>query len=69
MDKSTDNIYTAYIRRIRNDNKRNYATRYYAWLREGEHGEPPERGGLSAMAAQSVRMEFRRLHLPNGCAT
>jgi len=59
-----DNRYIAYIRRIRNMAKRDYAQRYYTWLCAGSIGEPPERGGLSYMAAQAVRMEFTQLHLP-----
>ena len=52
---------SAYIRRIRNANKRAYALAYYSWLmRDPAHEEqdPPERGKLSYMAAQAVRMEL-----------
>ena len=47
----------AYIRRIRNAAKRDYATRYWAWLsRAGPHPDEPEE--LSYMAAQAVRLQL-----------
>ena len=49
-----------YIRSVRNALKKDYATRYWAFLSaggsSGENG--PDRGKLSAMAAQSVRLEL-----------
>ena len=45
----------AYIRSLRNPAKRDYAARYLAWL-ERQDGPEPERGQISYMAAQAVRL-------------
>lgn len=49
-----------YIRRIRNANKKLFAMRYMAYLRNGG-GRLPDRGSLSLMAEQAVRYEINRL--------
>lgn len=48
-----------YVHRIRNQRKRAYAAAYWRFLR-GVDPEP-ERGELSVMAAQAVRMELREI--------
>lgn len=48
-----------YVKSIRNNFKRSYATRYRDWLLAGERGAAPEPTGLTPMAAQAVRL---RLH-------
>jgi hypothetical protein len=51
----------AYIKAIRNDAKRRYATDYLAYLQHG--GGEPERDayGLTYMAAQAVRANLAQL--------
>jgi hypothetical protein len=44
-----------YIKRIRDANRKAYATAFWAWIQAGEQGSEPERNGLSYMAAQAVR--------------
>lgn len=51
-----------FIRGIRNPGKKDYAQRYSAWLHGGQKGLEPERGKLSGMAAQSVRLNLHALH-------
>lgn len=51
---------------IRNKAKRDYAFAYIAWLRNGAEGLEPERGKLSYMAAQAVRMEIDAMKLWEG---
>jgi hypothetical protein len=53
---------TAYAKRMRNPAKRDYALRYIAWLaaggtNDGRTPEPRYAPGLSAMAAQAVRIK------------
>lgn len=48
----------AYIGRIRNLRKREYAKSYWLYLRYG--GVQPSRGELSYMAAQAVRITLDR---------
>jgi hypothetical protein len=50
-----------YIRRIRSERKRTYAAYYLNWCRHGKRSSEPERGELSAMAAQAVRLEIDRI--------
>jgi len=60
---------TGYIARIRNAKKQAYAVRYAAWLAVGgddSGSNPPDRGKLSVMAAQAVRMELCELFLAAG---
>lgn len=47
----------AYIRAIRNTAKRQYAIAYRYFLTDGTN-EEPDRGKLSYMAAQAVRLEL-----------
>lgn len=49
-----------YVRRIRNSDKRWYASTYLAYAL-GEQGEPSRPAGLSYMAAQAVRMEINEI--------
>lgn len=51
-----------YIRSIRNPTKKLYARRYDAWLCAGAVGPEPERGTLSYMAAQAVRITLHQIH-------
>jgi hypothetical protein len=51
----------SYIKRIKNKAKKDYAQRYYTWKLKGEKGEEPDRGSLSAMGAQAVRMQLEDL--------
>lgn len=48
---------------IRNKAKRDYAFAYIAWLKNGAVGYEPERGRLSYMAAQAVRMTIDGMKL------
>lgn len=48
----------SYIRRIHSEKKRVYAAYYLNWCRHGKRGSEPERGNLSAMAAQAVRLKI-----------
>ena len=52
-----------YANLIRNSQKRAYANRYIAWIVEGCVGLEPERGRLSYMAAQSVRLDINGMGL------
>jgi hypothetical protein len=55
----------AFIHRIRNIHKRDYALDYLRWWTEG--GREPERpDGLGYMGAQAVRMQIEAI-LPRGC--
>lgn len=47
-----------YLNLIRNKPKRCYGFLYLAWLREGATGPDPERGTLSVLGAQAVRMQL-----------
>ena len=50
-----------YGNRIRNKAKRDYFWRYLAYLKyldNGGQGLPPDRGNISCMAAQAVRMNI-----------
>jgi len=47
-----------YLNLIRNAAKRRYGFAYLAWLNGGAVGDEPERGALSYMAAQAVRIEL-----------
>ena len=48
----------AYVQSIRNRAKQDYA-KAYAWhLKQGEVGDSPDRGKLSYMAAQAVRLRL-----------
>lgn len=47
-----------YARSLRNPAKRRYAYDYIAWLRSGQEGDEPERGELSYIAAQGVRLNL-----------
>ena len=47
-----------YLNLIRNKPKRCYGFLYLAWLREGATGLEPQRGTLSVMGAQAVRMQL-----------
>ena len=48
---------------IRNKAKRDYFWRYLAYLQNGAEGLSPERGTLSYMGAQAVRMALDDFHL------
>lgn len=50
-----------YANLIRNKTKRHYANAYINWLRNGAEGFAPERGTLSFMAAQAVRMRLESM--------
>jgi hypothetical protein len=52
-----------YANAIRNAAKRSYANAYIAWMVGGAVGLEPERGRLSTMAAQAVRLEVASLRL------
>ncbi len=47
-----------YVRRIRNAQKKEYAHAYLSYILGGKRGKEPERGTLSCMAAQAVRMQL-----------
>lgn len=51
----------SYIASIRNRDKHAYASAYARWIHEGERGDPPDRGKLSYMAAQAVRLNLREI--------
>lgn len=53
----------AYIGRLKNKLKKEYAEAFHQWLLGDMKGPTPERKGLSAMAAQAVRMEIEK-HYP-----
>lgn len=55
-----------YANLIRNKVKREYANAYIAWLRNGAEGLEPERGKLSVMGAQAVRMNVDAMKLWEG---
>lgn len=48
----------SYIRKIKNANKQAYAEAFLGWLQSGAAGAEPERGDLSYMAAQAVRINL-----------
>lgn len=50
-----------YLNLIRNGEKRRYGFAYLAWLRNHAIGMEPERGRLSCMAAQAVRMNLHEI--------
>jgi len=54
-------IFDAYIRKIRNAEKKAYATEYAVWLLKGSRGSEPRSGVLSFMGAQAVRMSLLRI--------
>jgi hypothetical protein len=47
-----------YIRSIRSATKKEYAHKYLVYILNGRNGSSPERGVLSTMAAQAVRMRL-----------
>jgi hypothetical protein len=51
-----------YTNGIRNKQKREYANAYVSYLRNGGYGNEPERGGLSCMGAQAVRIQLNSMH-------
>lgn len=55
-----------YANMIHNKSKRNYANAYIGWLRNGAIGLEPNRGKLSAMAAQAVRSDVNGMRLWEG---
>jgi hypothetical protein len=50
-----------YIASIRSDTKKEYARTYLAYILNGRRGSCPERGVLSGMAAQAVRMRLDQI--------
>ena len=50
-----------YLNLIRNKPKRVYGFAYLAWIRNGCVGYEPERGPLSYMGAQAVRIQLTKL--------
>ncbi len=56
--KTTEEIVQAYIRRLRNSRKKDYAVAYWAWVSGGKQGPEPGKGELSFMGAQAVRIEI-----------
>jgi hypothetical protein len=52
----------AYIRSIRNPLKRQYAEAFARYLASGEEGPEPDRGALSYMGAQAVRLRLYDLN-------
>jgi hypothetical protein len=50
-----------YIAGIRSDTKKKYARTYLAYILNGRSGSCPDRGALSAMAAQAVRMRLDQI--------
>ena len=50
-----------YLNLMRNAAKRRYGFLYLAWLRNGAVGREPERGKLSVMGAQAVRMGLHEI--------
>jgi hypothetical protein len=50
-----------YLNLIRNADKRRYGFAYLAWMRNHAIGHEPERGRLSYMAAQAVRMQLHEI--------
>ena len=50
-----------YLNLMRNVDKRRYGFRYLVWLREGAVGQEPDRGRLSVMGAQAVRMGLHEI--------
>ena len=52
-----------YVNSVRNPAKRDYARAYLAWLiLDDDATPPPDRGTVSYMAAQGVRMQLRDLY-------
>lgn len=52
----------AYIRRIRNANKKEFAARYYYWMCQGSpEGQEPAHTGLTLMGAQAVWLHLGEL--------
>jgi hypothetical protein len=54
----------AYVNRLRNPAKRAYAEKYVTFLLSQRYGAPvpePERGALSVMGAQAVRLRLAEL--------
>lgn len=47
-----------YAYRIRSDRKRDYAKAYIRWRIKGCEGSEPDRGSVSVMAAQGVRLQI-----------
>lgn len=58
-----------YANLIRNKAKRTYAFAYIGWLRNGAEGLEPERGTLSVMGAQAVRMQIAAMKLWEGASS
>ena len=50
-----------YLSLMRNTNKRRYGQAYLAWLKNGCYGPEPDRGPISLMAEQAVRLEVNRI--------
>jgi len=55
----------AYVNRIKNSRKREYALDYLRWWTEGGR-EPKPPDGLGYMGAQAVRIQINAI-LPRGC--
>ena len=54
----------AYVQGIRNRAKQDYAKEYAWYLKQGKAGDGPDRGNLSYMAAQAVRLRLETFVLP-----
>ena len=50
-----------YLNLIKNTAKRRYGFTYLAWLGNGAAGYEPDRGRLSVMGAQAVRLQLDEL--------
>ena len=50
-----------YLGRIRNKAKRDYGFRYFVWLSGRRIGAEPDRGALSFMGAQAVRIAIQEI--------
>jgi hypothetical protein len=53
-----DSSSESYINSIKNSAKKEYAKKYSAWVLGGRKGSEPDRGELSVMGAQAVRMNI-----------
>lgn len=49
----------AYVRRIKNENKKKYARAFLEYILSG--GTEPDKGELGEMGAQAVRIQLRQL--------
>jgi hypothetical protein len=50
-----------YIGSIRNAAKKQYARTYLTYILQGRSGPSPDRGELSAMSAQAIRMRMDQI--------